>query len=184
MDFWKDIVKANLLQTYNEYKKEDVLLEELIDQHPRMFFNNGSVNTVRIMSILDVHGNCHILKTILRAGVGNCVVDNYAAGGCIYAVDKESGIVESRGKSQKGVENIIHPNSDIIMLGYRLPNWDKLQTMISDAHKSIPQCRYIGWDVAITKDGVELVEGNHKPDYEFLEFLGETQWWSTIKKYW
>ena len=36
--------------------------------------------------------------------------------------------------------------------------------------------------MAITIDGVELIEGNHNPDYELLEFLGSTGYYEKITK--
>ena len=174
----------NIDNLYNIFKKDNVLIEEVIVQHELMKFNNTSVNTIRVMSVLDHDGVCHILKTVLRAGVGNSVVDNYCAGGCIYAVNEEFGYVETRGRNKLGEEFIVHPNSEIQMLGYSIPHWEKLIKMINHAHTCLPQCRFIGWDVAITQDGVELVEGNHNPDYELYEFIGKSELWKDIKKYW
>lgn len=38
--------------------------------------------------------------------------------------------------------------------------------------RKIPQCRFIGWDVAFTEKGVELIEGNHNPGIFTLESTG------------
>ena len=58
------------------------------------------------------------------------------------------------------------------MLGFQIPNWNKaIETVIKAAEK-IPQCRFIGWDVAFTDKGVELIEGNHNPGLFTLESLG------------
>ena len=68
---------------YNELKTNGFLLEECILQHPSMSFNNTSVNTIRVYSVLDKQGKAHILKVVLRAGVGDSVVDNFHSGGVI-----------------------------------------------------------------------------------------------------
>ena len=91
-----------------------------------MVFGNTSVNTIRTHTILDKKGKAHVIKAILRAGVGDSVVDNYAQGGSIYEVDLQTGIVCSRGKSKAGENHIIHPGTNIVMLGYQIPNWDKV----------------------------------------------------------
>ena len=71
------------------------------------------------------------------------------------------------------------------MVGQKLPNWDILLDVVKSAHESIPECRYIGWDVAITENGVVLIEANHDPDYELYESLGKNGFWKIIKeKYW
>lgn len=47
----------------------------------------------------------------------------------------------------------------------------------------LPQCRFIGWDIAITDDGIELIEGNHNPDYELMEFFGTHGWYAKTKEW-
>ena len=176
--------EMDLPSLYSRYRNEDVIIEEIIQQHPSMVFNNNSVNTIRVMSVLDKSGKCHILKTILRVGIGNSVVDNYCAGGCIYSVNESCGVIDSYGATMQLSRLLVHPGSDILMLGLKLPNWDKVVDLIERAHPKLPKCRYVGWDVAITKDGVELIEGNHDPDYELYEFIGKSALWSEIKKVW
>ena len=41
----------------------------------------------------------------------------------------------------------------------------------------------MGWDVAITKEGVDNIEGNHNPDYELYEFVGKHGLYKEIKQY-
>ena len=174
--------KTNLNELYDSLKKENVLIEQIIVQHPRMVFGNTSVNTIRTHTILDGDGKAHVIKAILRAGVGDSVVDNYAQGGSIYEVDIETGLVCTHGQSKSNSQSYIHPGTDIVMLGYRIPNWDKVIEASERAAELLPQVRFIGWDVAITANGVELIEGNHNPDYELLEFMGSNGYYEKIKK--
>lgn len=173
---------ANLDKMYENLKKEDVLIEQVIVQHPRMVFGNASVNTIRVHTILDSRGKAHVVKAILRAGVGTSVVDNYCQGGSIYEVDLKTGVVCTFGQSKANAKSYIHPGTDIMMLGYKIPNWDKVIHTCEQAAELLPQIRIIGWDVAITRDGVELIEGNHNPDYELFEFLGSTGYYEKITK--
>lgn len=172
---------APRLALFNKYGEGDFIIEECLKQHPGMVFGNTSVNTIRAHSLIDGHGNVHILKSLLRAGVGECVVDNYCAGGCVYEVDNSTGRVISTSLTKDHSILYIHPKTDICMLGYKIPNWDKVIASIKKAHLLIPGCRFIGWDIAITPDGVEYIEGNHNPDYELLEFVGTIGWHDKIK---
>lgn len=173
---------ANLDKMYEDLKKENVLVEEVIVQHPRMVFGNTSVNTIRVHTILDSNGKAHVIKAILRAGVGKSVVDNYCQGGSIYEVDLKTGAVCTFGQSKADAKSYFHPGTGIMMLGYEIPYWDKVIHTCEQAAEHLPQVRIIGWDVAITKEGVELIEGNHNPDYELLEFLGSTGYYEKINK--
>lgn len=100
----------------------------------------------------------------------------------IYEVDLKTGIVCTCGQSKNNSKNYIHPGTDMIMLGYRIPNWDMVIEESQCAAECLPQIRIIGWDVAITETGIELIEGNHNPDYELFEFLGSTGYYQKIKE--
>ena len=102
-------------EVYLQLKDEDVLVEELIVQHPEMCFGNMSVNTIRTHTILDRDGKAHVIKAILRVGVGSTFVDNYAKGGAIYEVDVMEGIVCSYGRNHAGEVIVKHPQTDIVM---------------------------------------------------------------------
>ena len=169
-----DASTDSLKMLYQQLSIEDVIVEEFINQHPDMVFGNTSVNTIRTMTLLGKDGKGHVVKAILRAGVGNTVVDNYCQGGSIYEVDVSTGIVCSYGKTKSGSLHIYHPQTNIVMLGYKIPHWDKVISISERAAEHIPEIRIIGWDVAITQDGVQLIEGNHNPDYELYEFIGST----------
>jgi glutathione synthase/RimK-type ligase-like ATP-grasp enzyme len=168
---------------YEELKLENVLIEEVIKQNSRMNFGNTAVNTIRTHTFIDKNGKAHITKAILRAGVGDTVVDNYAQGGSIYEVDIQTGLVCTYGQTKDNKKSYIHPGTNIVMLGYQIPNWGKVIETSIKAAEQIPQVGFIGWDVAITSDGTELIEGNHNPDYELFEFLGSTGYYEKINSY-
>lgn len=152
---------------------QEILLEEFVVQHPLMCFDNKSVNTLRINTIIDSHGDVHIIKSTLRCGIGASIVDNYAAGGVAYPVNSIYGRVEGPGgNSMRGQELFIHPGTDIFMVGKEIPYWNKVLDLVCDAAKKIPQVRFIGWDVAITQEGPILIEGNTRPSAELIEYQG------------
>ncbi len=163
--------EADLL--YNDIKDRNYIIEEAITQHEGMFFGNHSVNTIRIITCVDTKRNTHILKAALRAGRGDSVVDNFSAGGVLYNIDVETGIIDSKGICNNGLSYLYHPGTDTCMLGYKIPMWESVLETVKEAAKVLEKCRFIGWDVAITKTGVELIEGNHNPGLFTLESVGE-----------
>ena len=42
--------------------------------------------------------------------------------------------------------------------------------MCQKAAQELPQVRYIGWDIAFSKKGPVIVEGNEYPGYGILQF--------------
>ena len=167
---------------YDDLHRDGELVEELIVQHPGMVFGNASVNTVRVMTFCTPDGKAHVMKAILRAGVGDTLVDNYAMGGLIYEVDVKTGVVVTYGKNQDGDLTLVHPGTDKVMLGYRLPHWEKVVALCERAAQMIPQVAFIGWDVAITQDDVQMIEGNNSSEYEFYEYLGSTGYYEKFTK--
>ena len=68
------------------------------------------------------------------------------------------------------------------MLGRKIPFWNEVLSICNDAAKKIPKCQYIGWDVAITENGPLLIEGNHMPDLDMIEFVGSHGFLDKIMK--
>lgn len=168
---------------YETLKQGKFIIEQELVQHPQMIFGNKSVNTLRINTLLDKDGKVHFFKPVLRAGIGDAYVDNYNAGGVEYAVDLETGIITLPGYCKGKLKLIYHPGTNIKMVGYQIPIWKNVLESVAQAALHIPQCRYIGWDVAITLNGIELIEGNHNPGYVCMEYFGETGWYGKLKKY-
>lgn len=173
----------DLAEDYEWFKKNDILLEECIVQHPDMVLNNRSVNTVRVYSILDNVGEVHILKAILRVGVGDTVVDNFHSGGVIYPLNVEHGFVESYGERRSGKEKVyIHPGTKVNMLGFQIPQWGSLKRRVVSMAKQIPELRYVGWDMVITPQGIDFIEANDTADHALFGRVGiEKLFWNKIK---
>lgn len=175
----------DLLDDYGRLVAENILLEELIEQDERMVFDNLSVNTVRIYTILDKGGTPHVLKAILRAGVGKTLTDNYHTGGVIYPVNIDAGFIESFGYRRGLKECVyIHPEANAMMLGFTIPYWNEILSTVKQAAMMIPNIRYVGWDIAVTKHGIDIVEGNADADHALFERVGNSKlFWPIIKKY-
>ena len=127
--------------------------------------------------MVDTKGIPHILTAALRCGVGDSVVDNFSAGGVGYPVNIEHGLIETFGIQ---VDNMldpiyIHPGTDVVMVGQRIPYWKEIRDMVCEAAQVLPQLRYVGWDVAVTLQGPLLIEGNPTPGFGLLEGIGNSR---------
>jgi len=164
--------KENVDSLFIELVEGNYIIESVIQQNEKMYFGNDSVNTARVLTVLDSSDNVHIVRAGLRVGVGKSVVDNFSAGGVLYEINPETGIIDHKGIQGENYDVIYHPGTDICMVGLQLPNWEDVISVVTKAAKLIPQCKFIGWDVAFTKEGVELIEGNHNPGIFTLESIG------------
>ena len=131
------------------------------------------------------HKEVLIQGKVVCGGVGgNSTVDSYSQGGVIYPVNLEGGFVEGFGVRKIDQKEIyIHPETDIMMLGYKIPHWDILIDTILKVANKISQLQYIGWDIAITQTGVDLIEGNPDAESSLFERVGnERLFYPKIRK--
>lgn len=139
------------------------LAEEFIVQHQELMnLAPSAVNTVRIFTQLDGKDEVEILGCRLRISV-NSAVDNMAAGNIAAPVNEKTGIITGPGVYSDITKNeaVIHPVTGVPIVGFHIPFWNDTISMIKEAAKMHPQNRSIGWDIAITRDGPDLIEGNH-----------------------
>lgn len=143
-------------------KRKFNLIEEFVIQHSEM--NNLSpsgLNTVRI--ITQLHNNeVIIIGARLRITV-NSSVDNMAAGNIAAPVDSETGVVSGPGVFSDITKEQVtrHPVTGKAIAGFQIPHWDKVLKLVDNAARRAGGNRSVGWDIAVTSDGPELIEGNH-----------------------
>lgn len=178
--------EEDLKSLYNHLVADDMLLEECIKAHDDIYLGTTALSTIRIFTMIDRGGAVHVLKAKYRVGTGDAITD--ATDGCCihYPISIQYGIVEGPGISIDEVNGnyfYTHPGCDKIVVGMKMPMWDQVLEVVTNAAKKIPQIRYVGWDIAITNDSVEIIEGNHNPYHGTFEMMGtERLWWPKLKE--
>ncbi len=160
------------LKALYESLKEDqfFLAEEVIVQDERMaYLNPSSVNTVRIVTIVKDSGEVEVVYALLRVGSGKNSVDNVSSGG-MYTLLTDDGEAVYPYFCDKDVAYYSqHPVNGRDLLHFTVPDYKEAVEMCKEAAHVVPQMRYIGWDIAITKDGPVMVEGNNLPGYDMCQ---------------
>lgn len=138
------------------------LVEEYVIQHPALMeLSPSGLNTVRIITQF-ANGSVDIIGCRLRISV-NSPVDNMAAGNLAATVDCATGIVTGPGVfsdiTKPDME--IHPVTGKSIKGFNVPMWDQAIALAKEAALFGNHNRSVGWDIAITAEGPELIEGNH-----------------------
>lgn len=149
-----------LEEVFADISGKDYLCEEFIVQHEEMErLSPGSVNTIRVITLND-HGKISIIDTAMRMGAGDKVCDNICNGGYGATLDPKTGIAVTIGSDIERNTCVYHPSSGQKIIGFNVPHWDKVIALAHEAALCIPEIPSIGWDVAITPDGVCLIEFN------------------------
>ncbi len=137
------------------------VVEELIDQGDEMaVLHPQSVNTIRYATFYDGQ-SIHVICCFVKIGRGSSVVDNGGAGGFLAAVDEDTGKIITPGRTELGEVIDVHPDTGVKIVGYQIPAWNDLRSMVAELVKVLPEQKYVGWDLAWSgTKGWVLVEGN------------------------
>jgi hypothetical protein len=156
----KDYTAESLLKFMDDNKLD--LLEEYVLQHPDiMALSPSGLNTVRIFTQIE-NGKLYYLGARLRVTI-NSEVDNMAAGNPAATINIETGEVDGPGVFSDITREpvTVHPVTGVSITGFKVPFWPEIKQMMEKAVFVAPENRSVGWDVAITEKGPELIEGNH-----------------------
>lgn len=143
-----------------------IIQERITNQNPEFAaFHPQSINTVRIITVKRGN-NINVIGSFLRVGVNGSYTDNSSSGGISVGIDLENGTLKKYGlyKPGFGTKCDRHPNSGIIFEGYKIPKWKEIVEYTKRAHLLFYGLHSIGWDVAITDDGIMIIEGNDNWD--------------------
>lgn len=159
---------------YAELFGRGFMVEQVLRQHPALDqINPDVINTVRVATYTDAD-DVHILAAALRtSGREGVCVDNLHAGGCGCAVDVETGVVVSDGFNNDFARLREHPLTHVPFKGFQIPMWDEARATVEKiARKAylLPQCRYIGWDLAFTPEGIAVIEGNWRQTCDLIQY--------------
>lgn len=176
--------KEKIDKFIEEARTSDFIIEELLVNTAELaVLNPTSLNTIRVYTLVDRTGNVHILEMMLRVGNGDVGVDNWGSGGVGYHIDKESGVIDQYGLDKKSGKHLRHPASGIMMLGFRIPRFQELLEFVNKLANVEPRARFVGWDIAILPDRLELVEMNCPGGHDFLQAFGNG-YYRVIKSNW
>ncbi len=148
-------------------EKKMFLAEEAIVQHPVMNeLCDKSINTVRIVTILNDRDEAKFIYALIRVGNGKNDVDNITSGGMYTLLDPDGTISHPLFCDKTVTYYDTHPLNGKVFKGFKVPFFEEAVEMCREAALVEKHMRYIGWDVGITPDGPVFVEGNNLPGYD------------------
>lgn len=153
--------KAEEAFSYLRKDNETYIVEELVDQDPRMAeWNSSSLNTIRVPSMRTKNGIVVFYPSI-RIGRAGSIVDNAGAGGTFAGIDPKTGLIITDGFDKRGHIYKQHPDSHKLFRGSKIPEWKALLSFSRRLHESMPiQHKYLAFDLALSIKGWVVVEAN------------------------
>lgn len=153
---------------YNELvKKGQLLVEEAIVQSETLNrVNPHVVNSFRVITIYK-DGRVYLVNNAMRINqdetdVIGCTNDLYFSLGADGRID--GNVIDDYGNVYDA-----HPLTGLKFSEFRIDEVGEAFDMCIQAHRRIPQVRYIGWDIAFSDKGPVLVEGNEYPGFGLVQ---------------
>jgi hypothetical protein len=159
-------------------RENNLLVEEEVLNHPKlMHLSPYSLNTLRIVTVKS-NESIRIIFSCIRFSSNKGRIDNWSSGGYAANVDIVTGI------SQSAVKKVSDSNAEIneISNGFTVPYFSESKKMVIEAHALFKNMKSIGWDVAITKNGPIIVEGNDDWDVILPQKLLQKGIWNALCK--
>lgn len=158
----KDIKTEEEMYVFFE-KLQDHIITEYVKMHDAISkLNSTSLNTVRVM-LINEHGDDPVIaSSFMRIGTKQSgVVDNTAQGGMFCKVDVETGRFYDGEKINNHIisPSPIHPDTGEKVEGI-IPNWGIVKEKLIEIAKYMPQLEWMGFDIAITEMGFNIIEIN------------------------
>ena len=177
---------------YLRGKEPTVVLEEVIEQDERIaVFNPESINGVRV-NTLRINDEIIIYEPWLKIGRGGNFLTSAVFGTMDAGIDEKTGIVNTHGYTETGEIWKNHPDNNLEIKGFQIPQWAELVELAKKCAQRMPFFTYIAWDFALSKKGWCIMEGNYCGDFmwqlyrergmkkEFDELVG----WKLDKEFW
>jgi hypothetical protein len=149
------------------------IIQERLTNHSELarLSNTDFLQTIRIHTFVDKKGTCRILHAFLRPIVGNNIIDNHvhgSTGNLLAEIALGTGILKQAVKMVPNVSGIVtvpvHPVTGISFESIQIPLWADVCRLVKDASLKFLPIRIIGWDIAITPNGLYIIEANFFAD--------------------
>ena len=152
-----------------------LVITDFVQQHERIaaIFPN-TTNTMRVMTFRDIDTDePFVAFASHRFGTKRSQpVDNFGAGGLSVGIDIDTGVLQPamwrRPGGSGGRREIVwideHPDTGAQITGTKVPHWQMALDAVLRAAAALPGSRYVGWDLAVTQDGLSIIEGNNRGD--------------------
>jgi len=145
------------------------------DERVKSIMPGPALGTFRIVTVSRGDGaEIAIPYAFAKVPVAGNITDNFyhgSTGNLVCGIHVESGKLmiawgAINGSHGQLVEVDKHPNTGFRLAGFEVPCWAEMLAAARRAALAFPELRTLGWDVALTSDGIVMLEANcnYDPD--------------------
>jgi hypothetical protein len=147
-----------------------IVIQEQLTNHPDLEEVCGPVlSTCRIVTILNEKDEPEIVEGHWRMAINpDAIVDNFHSGGLSWDINNyktgEISFALHNDSHDKQEMMLSHPNTGKTLAGTHHPFWSDICDLVLSGHRSMDGVLFVGWDVAVTGEGVTVIEMNFPSD--------------------
>lgn len=169
---FKEIEETDLRKILQE--KDNYFISTRIEQSDYLNkIHDKTSNTIRIITARDKNDNINILAAVQRIGTKSTIpVDNGSRGGLIANIDLEKGTLSVAKSLHNKNTYKRHPDSNNLIEGVKIPNWDMITKEITKAAKKLTDFKFIAWDILPTNDSFYVIEANNSSGVNIIQVFG------------
>jgi hypothetical protein len=144
-----------------------ILQQHLINHHSLSGFSQGALVTVRVVTVRRTLGDVIHLFSVLNLPVGERMLRPRVI---ICPVNEKTGVL-GVATSYGILKNVFthHPDTRKMIVGFKVPYWEEIVRLTTQAHAYFPEYASLGWDIAITDQGPVIIETNQIWDVETVQ---------------
>jgi hypothetical protein len=156
------------------------MLQEFLEPHENLMglMPGPGLGTLRIISVLTTSMSVEFFAACLRLPKKGNITDNLVhgrTGNLVALVDVISGRVLQGWtidySTRKTIKLDKHPDTGAAFIDFNIPNWSGILDILRDAARTFNDLKTIGWDVAVTQNGVYIIEANWHYSHDILQLV-------------
>lgn len=146
---------------FKDFLSGAYIFQDEVTQHSELAkLNPSALNTIRIDTFKAAGQNPEVISAFIRIGKEGGYVDNISQGGFYVGINMETGGLKTHGICEMADGGMFFTHHNGIRLeGFPIPYFEEVKALAIAAANCLPQS-LIGWDIAVSKHGPVLIEGN------------------------
>jgi hypothetical protein len=142
----------------DELRKQDCLVQPYVENHPDIaHVTNGALASLRIVTGMNERAEAEFIASLMALPRGDRAT---SVAGIVCSVAPETGRIRLA-TLPDGRRVECHPDTGLPIVGIDLPFWRESVDLVRRAHAAaFPRFAFLGWDVALTREGPVLLETN------------------------
>jgi hypothetical protein len=154
------------------FSQDGYLFQTLRTNHPSLHPILGrTLATLRVVTILTEEG-FKVFRAAWKIPGQHNFADNYwRTGNLIAGIDIQTGTITHvvSGSGLDLQEHTHHPQTKAHLIGYQVPQWEEVMRLALQGSRLFPRLPLMGWDLALSDEGLVIVEANDLPDFGIMQ---------------